>query len=431
MYDRFHREGFSTEHGRRSSPLHMGSPADTEASGTARKAGGCILIEDGVQIVATKPSDTDNISTLPQDFTHDRTYGSKVHPPVPDEVVSESLAVPSSLDQTRFPEGDIVEDTITSTSANLGASVSTLHSPNQFTSEKSEIGRSHRPKKRNMWCTELSTEQNDQIIQNLRDSGFLSPTQHGGGRTRHPYRIKDAATPSHSRLKTPIGKICSLFDKNGSASKARAKQNSPFPDNDSGYWSGRATPSTLHSRDSITSHPEALTEFGGLYRVACHTLHEPKCPDQHRETQLCYYCGCSGTHILAWSANCLNLQEFEAALKSKDPRDIQALDAAGNSALHYAAISGASYDHLRVLIDASVPLNTRNTANQNFLHTLRPCDDHTESSNVDCFKFGLIKLLELIEPRIDLGQQDNDGQTVLHVLASHITEPELREQTFE
>jgi hypothetical protein len=409
----------------------VGSPADTEASDTARKAGGCVLIEDSVQMVATKSSDTDNTSTLLRDFGHDRTYGSKAHLPVPEEVVSESLAAPGSLDRTRFPEGDIVEDTITGTSANLGASVSALHSPNQFTSEEPEIGRGHRPKKRSMWGMELSAEESDQIIQNLRDSGFLSPAQHGGGRTRHPYRIKDAATPSHSHPKTPIGKICSLFDKNGSASKVRAKQNSPFPDNDSGYWSGRATPSTLHSRDSLTSHPEALTEFGGLYRVACRTLHEPKRPDQHRETQLCHYCGCSSIHILAWSANRLNLQEFEAALKSKDPRDIQALDAAGNSALHYAAICGASYDHLRALIDAGVLLDTRNTANQNFLHMLRPCDAYTESSNVDCFKFGLIKLLELMKPRIDFGQQDNDGQTVLHVLASHITEPELREQTFE
>lgn len=440
MYNRFHLEGLSTEHGRRSNPLHAGSPADTEAGGgivhqsppvalldeTTPKTGRSILIEDSVQMVASEPSDTDNTSTLSQDFGHDRIYGSKVRLPVPG-VVGESLAATGSLDRTGSTESEIMENAIIGMSADLGTSVSTHHSPDQLTSEEREIGRSHRYKKQNI----LSPAENDQIIQRLTEAGFLSNAQHGGGRTRHPYRIKEAGTPSHSRSKTPIGKICSFFDKNGSESKARAKQHSPFPDNDSGYHSGRGTPSTLHLRDSLISRPESLTEFRGLYRVACHTLHEPKHPDQYRGVQSCHFCGYSSIQNLAWSANHLKLQEFEVELRSKGLYDLQALDAAGNSALHYAAISGASCDHLKALINAGVPLYVRNTANQNFLHCLRPCDADTESYSLDCFKLGLVELLEMVEPKNAFGQQDNDGQTVLHVLASHIIEPELREQTFK
>jgi hypothetical protein len=108
------------------------------------------------------------------------------------------------------------------------------------------------------------------------------------------------------------------------------------------------------------------------------------------------------------------------------------MDVAGNSALHYAAGFGASYAHLIALIDAGVPPYQLNTANQSFFHCLRPQKFvGPDGWDLDSAKSNLIVLLKQLDPRFIFGQQDNDGQTVLHGLASHITEPELRESTFK
>jgi hypothetical protein len=433
VYDKFKAMGYPTDHDRVSRPHHGASPDDTEASGA-------LICHQPYPLLASqrfenKGNNSYNTSLLLQGHVTDEHLPSCI-----------------ALDTPRHPANEVVNDGTFGTPPGSGTHASGLHRSKELSPGLSKMGPSHQRKRRNT----SNTPEQELVIQNLRKVGLLNDPQHSGGRTK-PRRGKEAPIPAtdfqtflklSSRVDSqggqqgkdtatsashthPMRKIRSLFDIKSSASKARAKQNSPFADNDSGYQSGRRTPSTLYLRDSPTSPLESLTEFRGLYRVACHTLHEPKRPDQHRETQPCHLCGCSGIHILAWSANHMTLQEFEAELKSKDPDDVRALDAAGNSALHYAAISGASYTHLTALIDGGVPLYARNTANQNFLHCLQPCDADTKCRSIDCFKLGLIKLLELIEPRIAFSQQDNDGQTALHVLASYITEPELRDRTFK
>jgi hypothetical protein len=391
----------------------------------APKAAACVLVEDVAETVTPNSSHTHNISTSPGDLAHHGTYGLTASHLVPDEDLNETLALAGTLDQTKSAEKDLIHEATLYRSTDR-ISLSALGLPKNLPSEELENGRRHGRKKQNG----LSDEVNDTIIHNLVDIGLLRIPHHSGGHTIHPYRPKEPASPSFSRPKTPIGKIRSFLHKKDSTSR---EQNSPFADNDSGYHSGRATPSTLHLRDSLVSHshPDSLTEFRSLYRVACYTLHEPKNPNQHRETQPCHSCGCSSIHIFAWSAPHLKLHEFEAELNSMDPKDVQALDAAGNSALHYAAVSGASYAHLKALIDVGVPAYERNTAKQNFLHCLRHYDSDVRSGSLDCYRHGLINLLESVSLENVFGQQDNDGQTVLHALASRIVEPELRDQTFK
>jgi ankyrin repeat protein len=457
--------GYPTDHDRGSRPHHAGSPGDTEASSTPThhqphpasmlennvpRAAICVPIEDETHMAATTGLGTQAGSLASQRFKHEGEYGSNAL--LQGQAANEHLADRIALDSPRHPEKGIVNDGTFGTSPGSVASSNGHHRSNKPPPELSKMGPSHRRKRRNT----SNTPEQELIIQNLRKAGLMSDPQHSGGRTKHrrSKEAPDPATDFHTFLKLssqvnsqggqpakntavfpshahPMKKIRSLFDLKSSASKARARQSSPFADNDSGYQSGRRTPSTLQPRDSLTSHPESLTEFRGLYRVTCHTLHEPRGLYQYRETHPCLFCGFSRIHALAWSANRLKLQEFEAELKAMDLQDVQALDATGNSALHYAAISGASYAHLKALIDAGVPLYARNTTKQNFLHCLYPWDAHTESCSVDCFKLDLIKLLDLIEPKSAFGQQDNDGQTILHALASHITEPELRERTFK
>jgi hypothetical protein len=441
VYDRFRLERYSTKHGR-PQLTHAGSSADMEAVGhllhrkslpgamledPVPKAAECVLIEDVAETVAPEPSNMDNISTPSEELGHNGTYGSKVPLPVPQEDLSESLAPSGTLNRTKSGKKDLGHDHTFNSAAELGISMSAHDLLEKSLLEESESGRRLERKKR----------ENDALIHNLADVGFLTKKEaeratrphHSGGRTIHVHRPKEPTTPSLSRPKTPIRKFCSILHKKDSASKARAEQHSPFADNDSGYHSGRGTPSTL--RDSLVSYPESLAEFRPLYRVACYTLHEPEHPNQHWEAQSCQSCGCSNIHILAWSANHFKLHEFEAELESMDLQDVQARDKAGNSALHYAAISGASYAHLKALIDAGVPVYERNTANQNFLHCLRRRDAGTESGSLDCYQYGLVNLLKSIDPEKIFGQQDNDGQTVLHAFALHIVEPELRDQTFK
>jgi hypothetical protein len=464
VYDKFQSMGYPTDHDRGSRPCHAGSPGIEEVNGTSTyqqllpmsplernvpRATRCVPIEVVTRTAATKRPATQAVLMGSGIFSQESNNGYHSPPVLHGQAFDWKLAAHSALDAPRRPEMEIGSDSISPGSM---APANEPHLSNGLPSELPKMGQSHQRKRRNA----SNTPEQELIIQNLQKVGLLDDPQHSGGRTK-PRRAKEApdsstdfdkflkssnqvdlqggqpgkdtATPSTHRR--PIRKICSLFEMKSSASKTRAKQNSSFADSDSGYQSGRRTPSTLRSRDSLISHPESLTEFRGLYKVTCYVPHEHKLPGRYRETHPCHFCGCSSIHTLAWSANRLRLQDFEAELRSEDLYDIQALDAAGNSALHYAAASGASYAHLKALIDAGVPVYARNTANQNFLHCLRPCDAGTKSCSVDCFKLGLIKLLELIEPKVAFGQQDNDGQTILHVLASYITIPELRERTFK
>jgi ankyrin repeat protein len=112
--------------------------------------------------------------------------------------------------------------------------------------------------------------------------------------------------------------------------------------------------------------------------------------------------------------------------------DFGALDAAGNTALHYAAAGGASFLHLKALIDAGVDASVANTAGELFIHCLRPLQPFTLEPNDDCLKGDdLINLLELLQPDRVFDWRDNNGQTILHALALKIADTELKGKIFK
>jgi len=146
----------------------------------------------------------------------------------------------------------------------------------------------------------------------------------------------------------------------------------------------------------------------------------------------------------------LKLEVFQTELKLENTYDFDAIDAAGNTALHYAAASGSGLPYLKALIDVGVNPYQQNTANENFLHWLRPYKPslqenmllamqngaevgsaRIEKHGFDCFTLDLIALLKLLQPGRAFSQKDDDGQTVLHALAAQITEPELRAEVFK
>lgn len=356
-------------------------------------------------------------STPSHGFVHDYGYGSSTPSQSQSEIGGQPLTALGSLDTSLPPE-----------------------------SSKKYRGRGPKQQK-----VPYLPEQ-DFIEQDLRDAGVLR--RHGGGRTRHRIRPKEetgGTTESHHLKK--LTSFTSFLPKKNNVSKPWANQISPLANRDSRHYSSRGTissrgapstqylrdsgyystgsrgaPSTLYSIDSMMSQGEPLTEIRGPYRVDCYTPHEPKFPGDYRRMKPCNTCRYSNIHNLGWISSCLMLNEFEDELRIERIYDFEALDAAGNSALHYAAASGASYAHLKALILAGVPPNQQNTAKQNFLHCLPPYDIGTDNWDPDYFNVNLIGLLELLEPKDIFGQQDNDGQTVLHVLTLHITYPEVKKQ---
>jgi hypothetical protein len=198
---------------------------------------------------------------------------------------------------------------------------------------------------------------------------------------------------------------------------------------DSGYASGFGSCLTVDQVRQI--HSQSLREFNGLYRVACHILHEPRGKAQCKDIASCTYCQYSSIHNLGWSARYLKLEVFLSELRLDEVYDFGALDAAGNTALHYAAAGGAGFKHLKALIDAGVDPYAANTAGELFIYCLRPLQPFTLEPNSDCLKGDdLINLLELLQPERLCDWRDNNGQTVLHTLALKITEPELKEKIF-
>jgi ankyrin repeat protein len=176
---------------------------------------------------------------------------------------------------------------------------------------------------------------------------------------------------------------------------------------------------------------QSLKEFNGLYRVACHVLHEPQSKAQCKDISTCTYCRYSSIHNLAWSARYLKLEVFLSELKLQGVYDFCALDAAGNSALHYAAAGGAGYQHLKALIDVGVDPYIANTAGELFIYCLRPIEPFTLEPNSDCLKSDdLVRLLKLLQHDRVYDWRDNDGQTIMHALALKITEPELKAKIF-
>jgi ankyrin repeat protein len=431
VYYKFEKENYSTGHDRHPESNCAGSPADVEAGGpTTYPQPFTVAVSERVvprapicvptghtQMAALNVSSMQTSSTLSHGFVHDCRYGSSTPSQIQSETGGQRLTAPGSL-VTGLPL------------------------------ESSKKCRNRESKQQKLPCV----PEQDFIERNLRDASVV--LRHSGGRTRHRIRPKEdtgGTTESH-RLKK-LTSFTSFLPKKNNVSKPWANQVSPLANRDSGHYSSHGTissrgvpstqylrdsgyystgsrgaPSTLYSIDSMTSQGEPLTEIRGPYRVDCHTPHEPKFPSEYRRMKPCNACRYSNIHNLAWISSCLTLNKFEGELRIERLYDFEALDAAENSALHYAAASGASYAHLKALILAGVPPHQQNTSKQNFLHCLPPYDIGADDWDPNYFNVNLIGLLELLEPKDIFGQQDNDGQTVLHVLTLHITNPEVRKQ---
>lgn len=192
---------------------------------------------------------------------------------------------------------------------------------------------------------------------------------------------------------------------------------------DSGYASGR-TSVMLSIAEDIPPHPESRNEFKGLYRIPCRALHELHLPTHQQQQQIsnyshnvpsCTHCKFSGIHHLSWSAKLLPIDAFKQNLAGSC--DIHAVDAVGNSAFHYAAVGGATYEHFLVLINAGVNPYQINTLGQLFIHYL--CPDTSDDDSIT-----LSYLLNVLEPgsaNAALRWRDNEGRTILDPVASQVT----------
>ncbi|KAL2073550.1 hypothetical protein VTL71DRAFT_10876 [Oculimacula yallundae] len=234
------------------------------------------------------------------------------------------------------------------------------------------------------------------------------------------------------------------------ATSKRGFNRSVSPDNrlstgsprDSGYASGRSSLLVPIAEDT-PPHPDSLAEFNGLYRVPCHALHEPQSlqtsteshfNDKFKNTPTCDHCLYSGIHNLSWSAQKLSLNEFLAELRREGLYDFTAVDAAGNSALHYAAAGGASYEHFLALIGTGVNPYLVNTDGQLFLNCIWAGSGSACDTSVTLFTFELVNLLNLLEPKgavAALRWRDNEGRTVLDSIAAQISSHEVTTQTFQ
>ena len=240
--------------------------------------------------------------------------------------------------------------------------------------------------------------------------------------------------PTPARSGHSVEKIRSWFRSKTSESY-RAKRT--YPDSqyttrtgDSGYDSG-FTSRTIFAEVSDTN-PTSVEEFNGLHRVACCVMHEPRGKAQWKDVPTCKYCRYSSIHNLGWSARYLKAEDFSSELKLNQVYDLGALDAAGNTALHYAAAGGAGFKHLKALIDTGVDPYAANTAGELFIYCLRPLQPFTLEPNSDCFDGDdLIHLLKLLRPELAFDWRDNDGQTIMHALALKISEPELKAKVFK
>ncbi|KAH7407375.1 hypothetical protein BKA64DRAFT_640309 [Cadophora sp. MPI-SDFR-AT-0126] len=206
---------------------------------------------------------------------------------------------------------------------------------------------------------------------------------------------------------------------------------------DSGYASGRSSVLVPIAEDT-PPHPNSLKEFNGMYRVPCHDLHQPSfLEDLHRPLSAirfknlatCGHCFYSGIHNLSWSCHKMTADEFLQELKS-DSIDLCVVDAAGNTALHYAAAGGASFEHLSALIDVGADPYRTNTLGQLFLHYIVPDQDLP----ISLFRLVLVNFLNSLGPKgavNALRWRDNEGRTVLDNLAAQMEGQEGTAQIFQ
>jgi hypothetical protein len=228
--------------------------------------------------------------------------------------------------------------------------------------------------------------------------------------------------------KPRYNRSCTPENRKSSASTASTR--------DSGYASGRNSP----FRPSVeSSHTSSLKEFHGLYRAPCSVLHQPK--DHFKDVPTCPQCRYSGIHNLSWSALNLKLEVFRAETKLQgfsghnEVYDFAAVDAAGNSGLHYAAAAGAGLDVCSALVHSGVDPYQINTAGQLFLHCLRPSmntSDWDKTTDAVEFQLELINFLNSLQRLVGkcaFRWRDNEGKTALDSYILQISDKSLREQT--
>jgi hypothetical protein len=213
--------------------------------------------------------------------------------------------------------------------------------------------------------------------------------------------------------------------------------------NDSGYASGRNSPFNL-LMEGERPNPRSLNEFRGLYRVPCPNLHEPQPYNEDympqptgrfKNTENCPHCQYSGIHNLSWSAKQLKLEVFMTELKLDVFYNVTDLDTAGNSALHYAAVGGANFEHFIALIQAGVNPYQLNTRGQLFLHCLRPQLKNIGSDSFDvhlltAFNLNLVNLLNRFRLTGAFRWRDNEGMTAVDALALQINDSETTRRIF-
>jgi len=219
---------------------------------------------------------------------------------------------------------------------------------------------------------------------------------------------------------------------------------------DSGFYSGRNSPITP-ANEKETFHPRSLHEFKGMYRVPCRFLHEPQrvdkrfippTQDRYKDKPRCIFCHYTGIHNLAWSIRYQKLEVFLAELNllGDDGQaavyDVTAVDAAGNTALHYAAAGGAGLEPINALIRAGADPLRINTGGQVFLHCIRPHIRQFGSNSYDAdliqtFQADLINLLNVFKPKGAFLWPDNEGNTPLDSLFARMTDTDIKDRTFQ
>jgi ankyrin repeat protein len=217
---------------------------------------------------------------------------------------------------------------------------------------------------------------------------------------------------------------------------------------DSGYGSGRSSPFSFQAveRPSRRTVPASAPPFNGLHRVPCKGFHEPRKYNafykpqptgRYREVDTCRKCKYSAIHNLSWSAQYLKYEVFETELKLPETYKVTALDAAGNSALHYAAIGGAGLEVIAILIEYGVDPCQINTSGELFLHCMRP---HFEQSNpgfekclFPAFRTNLVNLLNDLDPKYNglFRWRDNTGTAALERFVSNISDNDIKSRIRE
>lgn len=446
MFYKFQQAGLATDHGRGSRPQFTGfqtqtSPVDKPSLDEIliKMSEETVPIESNTETPAPILLGEQSLVTAPREPAQDRMDDTQLALRLREQAVSGDSQVNMSLEAPRYKE------TISINESKFVNGEVAKHCPtspplnNPLRSKKSGLRKEAGGREKPLLSPE---DHNELLIKNLQDVGIIDKPkerhEHTGGRTKHSHQARESdfetflkrsnqsASPTHAR---PIKKLCSLF-----------KRTSLVADNDSGYCTLASSSTRSSGRDSLmpsrSARPslmlnfESLTDFQGLYRVECRTCQEYGIPSLYREMQPCSHCGFSKIHNLAASASRLMLRDFQDEIRLMSSSDLQALDAARNTALFYAAASGASSAHLKALIHAGISPYHRNTANQSFLHSMRPSKTRSQSCSLDCFEMGLCEMLRLFDPKMVFDQQDNNGQTVLQTLASYITEPACREDVF-